>query len=378
MDRNIPLENANGAIGDSQPTDWTMREIEQQPDIWQEAFALVAEQRRRIDAWLAPVLANPASRIILAGAGSSAFIGQALAPNLTKVLGRPVEAISTTSIVADPESYLVGDCPTLLISFGRSGNSPESIGAARLATQLISDCRHLVVCCDDSSALARYDGGGEDRAFRLLMPPRALDQSFAMTSSFSAMLVSALAAFAWDPDQADVMIAAARALLASSTDQIERIVANGFNRGVFLGSGALQGIATEAALKSLEMSAGERDAYADSPLGFRHGPKFVVDNRTLVVLLTHPSPYTRRYDLELATELERDGAAREIVRLDQHPALSDTCLDAAWLAPVYLIWCQQLGWHAAHALGHSPDNPSPSGTLNRVVQGVTLHPYLGA
>lgn len=355
--------------------DWTTREIAQQPDVWRDALDRIAAQRAALDAWLAPLLADPSRRIILTGAGSSAYIGDTLAPALTMALGRRVEAISTTSLVATPEAWLLADRPTLLVSFGRSGNSPESIGAARLATELVADCHHLIVCCDGDSALARYDGDGAGRAWRLIMPPAALDKSFAMTSSFTAMLISVLAAFAPDDRQAAGAIEAARALLASPTDDIERIVAAGFERSVFLGSGTLQGIATEAALKSLEMSAGERDAYAESPLGFRHGPKFVVDGTTLVVLLTHPDRYTRAYDLDLAAELQSDGAARAIVRLDEHPALAGVALDAPWLAPVYLVWCQRLAWHAARALGHAPDNPSPSGTLNRVVQGVTLHPF---
>lgn len=358
-------------------TDWTTREIDQQPEIWREALDGIAAQRDRLDAWLRPLLADPNRRIILTGAGSSAYIGDTLAPALTKALGRRVEAISTTSIVATPDAYLLADCPTLLVSFGRSGNSPESIGAVRLATDLIDDCHHLIVCCDGDSALAGFDAG-EGRAYRLIMPRRALDRSFAMTSSFTAMLVSVLAAFVPNDRQAAAMIDAAHALLASPIDDIEAIVATGFERSVFLGSGALQGIATEAALKSLEMSAGDRDAYAESPLGFRHGPKFVVDDTTLVVLLTHPSAYTQAYDLDLAAELQRDDAARAIVLLHEHPALRDAGLDAAWLAPVYLIWCQRFAWHAARALGHSPDNPSPSGTVNRVVQGVTLHPFAPA
>lgn len=355
--------------------DLTMREIVQQPDIWQEAFASVERLRHSLDEWLAPLLADPRLRIILTGAGSSAYIGQTLAPTLTKALGRRVEAIATTSIVADPDAYLIRDCPTLLISFGRSGNSPESIGAARLATQLVKQCHHLIICCDGTSMLSRYDGGGRDNAFSLVMPAPALDQSFAMTSSFTAMLVSTLAVFAWDAHQAEAMVVTARALLTHPSDEIERIVANGFGRCVFLGSGPLEGIATEAALKVLEMSAGERDAYASSPLGFRHGPKFVVDPTTLVVLLTNPSQYTRQYDLDLAAELERDSIAREVLRLDRHPVLRDHELDSAWVAPVYLIWCQKLAWQAARALGHCPDNPSPSGTLNRVVRGVTLHSF---
>ncbi len=65
------------------------------------------------------------SRIILTGAGTSAFAGRALAPILTGAIKRRVDAIATTDLVADPQEYLAEDIPTLLISFARSGIAPK-------------------------------------------------------------------------------------------------------------------------------------------------------------------------------------------------------------------------------------------------------------
>lgn len=354
--------------------DWTGREIAQQPDIWRAALERVDGARSEIDAWLQPLLAKDNLRIILTGAGSSAYIGKALAPTLTRALDRPVEAISTTSIVGAPDEYLLADRPTLLVSYGRSGSSPESIGAVQLANQLVPDCYHLVLCCNPESALGRADRESA-RAKCLIMPPQALDQSFAMTSSFTSMLISTLGIFVPDAVQAERAMAAARSLIATESVELSRLSKSGFRRVAFLGTGALQGIATEAALKALELSAGRIDSYAESPLGFRHGPKFIVDSDTLVFLLTHPEPYSRSYDLDLAAELERDGIAKAVVRLDLLPELQGVALDAQWLGLVYLVWCQQFAYRHALALGITPDNPCPSGEVNRVVQGVTLHRF---
>ncbi len=43
-------------------------------------------------------------------------------------------------------------------------------------------------------------------------------------------------------------------------------------------------------------------SYFDSPLGFRHGPKSVMDADTLAVVFVSADPYTRRYDLDIVAE----------------------------------------------------------------------------
>ncbi len=76
----------------------TAREIAQQPAVWPQIDALVTAQRAQIDAFLAPLLARPALRIVMAGAGTSAFIGECLAPGLLRQ-GRRAEAVPTTDLV---------------------------------------------------------------------------------------------------------------------------------------------------------------------------------------------------------------------------------------------------------------------------------------
>ena len=45
------------------------------------------------------------------------------------------------------------------------------------------------------------------------------------------------------------------------------------------------------------------------------------------------------------------------------------------LAPVALVFGQCLALLASLKLGITPDNPSASGTVTRVVSGVTIHPH---
>lgn len=354
--------------------DWTGREIAQQPDVWTEALANLDRVRPALEVFLAPLLAQDDLRIILTGAGSSAFVGRTAAPVLTRALDRLVEAIATTDLVAAPLDYLLPRKPTLLVSFGRSGDSPESVAAVKLADQLVENCWHLTISCNPTGALALH-ARDNPRSFSLLMPAATLDRSFAMTSSFSSMLLTSIAAFAPDAVQAQRTIALARTLLGDPAREIDAAIALGFERIAFLGSGALSGIATEAALKMLELSSGRVDCYADTPLGFRHGPKFVLDERTLVVMLDSIEPYTHDYDDDLAREVTQDGRALQVIRLGELPYLQGGEISDVWLTLIYLIWCQRLARRHALALNIDPDSPSADGQVNRVVQGVTIYAW---
>ncbi|MCR6552511.1 SIS domain-containing protein, partial [Aeromonas sp. CPF2-S1] len=123
-----------------------------------------------------------------------------------------------------------------------------------------------------------------------------------------------------------------------------------------------------------------------SPTGFRHGPKSVVNEQTLIVLLISNDPYTRQYDLDLLRELRSDGKAARVVAIaDQpHPVIEEgehiylpATLhgDDAQLAFCYLLYAQYYAFHTSLGLGISPDNPCPTGQVNRVVQGVNIYPF---
>ena len=367
----------------------TAREIAQQPEVWRTVHALVQSRREAIDAFLQPLLALPDLRIVLTGAGSSAFIGQCLAPALLQQLGaKPglrVEAIATTDIVSNPAQCLQPGVPTLLVSFARSGNSPESLAAVELADATVGECHHLAVTCAADGTLARRLGG-RDRAHVMLLPDETHDRAFAMTSSFTGMLLAAAWAFGLALPSAQTLGDAARQLLATEAGRLDALNAQPFERVVVLGSNGLQGLAKEAALKVLELSDGRLVALADSPLGFRHGPKTVLNDRTLVLIVLSNDSYTRRYDLDLLRELRRQGRGRIVAlstsALNAEDALAadDVLLDLPVnapdlaLAPVALVFAQCLALLASLKLGITPDNPSASGTVTRVVSGVIIHP----
>ncbi|HED2612320.1 TPA: AgaS family sugar isomerase [Citrobacter koseri] len=368
---------------------WTEEEIRQQPASWIRSLNNISSIRSAIDRFLTPLLCKNDLRIILTGAGTSAFIGDIIAPWLSRHTGKNITAVPTTDLVTNPMDYLTPAHPLLLVSFARSGNSPESVAAVELANQFVPECYHLSITCNEAGNLYQ-NAVDSDNAFALLMPAETHDRGFAMTSSITTMMASCLAVFAPDMinnqtfrDVAD----RCQTILTSLGDFSKGVFGNEpWKRIVYLGSGGLQGAARESALKVLELTAGKLAAFYDSPTGFRHGPKSLVDNETLVVVFISSHPYTRQYDLDLLAELRRDQQALRVVAI---AAENDPVIDAGphillppsrafidtELAFCFLIYAQVFALTQSISVGNTPDTPSASGTVNRVVQGVVIHPW---
>ncbi len=375
---------------ESSGAQWTARELLQQPHIWAETEALIGAQRAALSAFLDPLLGQAGLRILLTGAGTSAYIGECLAPALARSRSLCVDAIATTDLVASPDSYLSPEVPTLLISFARSGNSPESVAALEIADARLKRCWHLIFTCDGAGALYRR-AASAPRTHAVLLPEDSNDRGFAMTSSFSGMLLAAALTLRLLPTHAGA--AAVRAALAAEVlpgrlQLLQTLVEQKFERAVYLGSRELKGLARESALKMLELTDGKVVAIADTPLGFRHGPKTIINPATLIVVFVSSDDYTRQYDLDLLRELRRDGIAARVVALTASasgdgdrdelvlsgPGDGGVRPDLELCLP-YAMFAQSLALLRSISLQVRPDNPSAAGTVSRVVKGVSIHPW---
>jgi tagatose-6-phosphate ketose/aldose isomerase len=361
----------------------TYREILQQPEVWRETAEIVRGRRVALDAFLAPLLARADLRIVLTGAGTSAFAGQIAASALGARLGRRVEAVATTDLVSHPGAHLPPDVPTLLVSLARSGDSPESTAATELADRMLGDVSHLIVTCNPAGALNRAHRARSD-SFALLMPERSHDEGFAMTSSFTAMLLAVLLAFRGEDQAAVDALAAGAEQLIARQERIAALAVRVPQRAVYLGGGPLTGLARESALKLLELSAGRVVAFFDSSLGFRHGPKAVLDGHSLAVVYRSADPYSSAYDEDIVRELRASIGADRVLTIGATGSAGPAdwvlegleALDDAYLAVAYVVFAQLFALYCSAALGLTPDNPFPDGDVNRVVKGVTIHPLL--
>lgn len=363
-------------------TQATWKEIHQQPETWVKTDALVAQYEQEIKHFLAD---DKNRQIIITGAGSSAFIGNTIEAIIAKYTNAHVAAIDTTSLLSHPDLYLRAHKPLLLVSFGRSGNSPESIAVCKLVNQLVEDVKEIVITCNENGQLAQRENN--PNLFTLVLPKETHDQGFAMTSSFTSMMLACLKIFNI-PIPIDLINTAAQNALSNYLDLLELIANKDFERIVFLGSGPLEGLAKECSLKLLELTAGKVTGFHNTPLGFRHGPKSLLGNKTLTVMFASDNAYVRQYELDLVKEIKLNSEnklflisnipflkAEEYADYSLSLSSSGAILQDEYLSFAFIGIVQLLAFLISAKLGISPDNPSPSGEVNRVVQGVFIHNF---
>lgn len=375
--------------------EYTAKEMCQQPDAWEETIAILQKNSEKINDFIKPLLARKDVRIVFTGAGTSAYAGDIAAPYLREQAGLEAFSFATTDIVATPHQFLVKDKPTILVSFARSGDSPESIGAYDLAEQLVDELYQVVITCNSEGSLAKRASMSDDgHTLLLLMPPQTNDKGFAMTSSVSCMLLTSLLIF--EPDKFDEHAKLAKHIaecgrkILSNGHGLPELATEGFERIVFLGSGCLYGLARETCLKVLELTGGRIAAIHETMMGFRHGPKSIINDKTLLVMWFSADAYTHEYDLDLLREFSNDVGDFKVLAVTPAPdsqaaELADYALSVdddgemykgkdAYLALDYLLFDHILALAASMEKGVQPDTPCPSGSVNRVVKGVTIHP----
>ncbi len=366
----------------------TNTEIFGQPSLWISVYQLLLDEKKQMASFLQPILKRENLQIILTGAGSSAFIGEAAQGVIQKNTGICTKAIATTDFVTHPELLFLPDVPTLLISLARSGNSPESLETVKLADLFCKEVYHLIISCNKEGELAQHTAKYSDRAYILILPEESNDKSLAMTGSFTSMLLSVLLIsdlpnILERRSEISDIINQGKLLLENSKDFCA-IAAKNFKRVVFLGSGPMLGIARECHLKLQELTDGQVICKHDSFLGFRHGPRAVTNDETLLVYLFSPSDYVYKYELDLALSMAKESRKFNCLSIGRPEKKElNSCLNIDLklkegqefnIVPAALVG-QMLGFYKSLKLNLNPDSPSVTGGINRVVQGVNIYEH---
>lgn len=363
----------------------TLREICQQPITWERSAASVLANAAALDRFLRRDDAAAVRPLILTGSGSSLYVAECVAPVLQARLGVVVRAVPAALFLTHADGYVTGTDAPVVVSFARSGDSPESAAVLDLLLERYPLCRHLAITCNANGKLATAYAA-EPRVMTLVLDRRTNDRSLVMTSSFTNMVIAgqALGVVAGGSDEymtrVGVLAAVGREILAHHAADLARIARTRFRSACFLGTGPRLGAAREAALKMLEMSGGEVGTMAETHLGLRHGPMAAVRDSTLVVASLPSSPLARGYAIDVVHEISRkrldapkvvvgdeipEGLARGSDVALALPGFGD--LDDGLAAVADVVVGQILAFFRCLAVGLRPDAPSPDGTINRVV-----------
>jgi tagatose-6-phosphate ketose/aldose isomerase len=373
----------------------TPREIWQQPDTWRVTYELCAARQPELNAAVRQAGIGRGSTssptVYLVGAGTSDYTGRALAPLLRRRWGCDVWPLPSTTLLTEFEEFHRAGREYFWISFSRSGESPEGVALLERALTRYPQIRHLVITCNPQAPMAQLCAKHSDRAFALVLDDAVNDRGLAMTSSFSNMLLAGQCVAHLDdfPQFGDVVSQLSEVghqFLPVAGEAASEATALGCTRACFVGSGVLRAVADECTLKVVELSAGKITTLAETPLGLRHGPMSSVDDQTIFVTFLSGEPRRRGYELDLLREINRkrlgkirlavtSGDGRDVAELAD-------CSLPLGLAPGFddhyrpvldVILGQSIGLFASMRSGLMPDQPSPTGTITRVVQPIQLY-----
>ncbi|GAA4484584.1 SIS domain-containing protein [Gluconacetobacter asukensis] len=228
---------------------------------------------------------------VVVGCGTSVHIADSIAAalNMHGVLARAVPGNEWTR---RRDNYVPAAIAPHVVALSRSGESTETVAAA--AASRAAGLAVTAFCCAPGSALCH-------NADEIVLAETHPEEGIVMTASASLMLLMGLryAGIAVGPETTK----AAEVLLRAADPVLPGLIA-GRSHFVFLGAGALYGVAREGALKLQEMSLSQTEAH--HPLEYRHGPISLVDDRSCVVMLYHPD--TIEEEARLARELMAKGA----------------------------------------------------------------------
>ncbi len=368
----------------------TIREIRQQPEMWLLEYELIVQNRNSIETFLTKNIVSKDSEIILTGAGTSAFIGDTLCFFMPSKGYRNCKAVPTTDLITHPESFFNKESEIILVSFARSGNSPESLAAVELANNLCKKVVHIIITCNEYGELAQK--AKANNSLLILLPPETNDVSLAMTSSFTTMMLSFMLltnikSIENESNKIKLLSESTENFIKQYSHLIEKIASLDFKRAVFLGSGELKGIAEECHLKLQELTDGKVICKFDTFLGFRHGPKAVIDKDTLLIYLFSPNDFVRQYETDLVKQINKNNQVVgqiavsagkkhnvEGVQFDLNICLDNLTYSGNEYSFIpYVLIGQLLGFYKSLTLGLDPDNPSVSGNIARVVEGVSIY-----
>jgi glutamine---fructose-6-phosphate transaminase (isomerizing) len=327
-------------------------DIKGQASAWKAALRAVDERIEDVRG----LISRSDARMLFTSCGSPYFLGLATATLWREKLGMEVAVAPSSEVMLFPHATLPGDGNPFLVIATRSGETTETVRALETFSARFSG-QAVVIGCRPGSTL-------EEMADVPITIPEAYDDVIPQTRSFGSMYLASLYTAALLAGEKELAVSLEYLpdilpdLLYRRESEVRSLAEEDWDSAVFLGGGPLYGIATEASLKLIEMSLTKATSY--HTLEVRHGPRSVVDERTLVVGLV--SRRGARHEDQVLAELSRgsrvlklapegDGSRNgNISEIGVGPEIPEHALGM-----LYLPLLQLLAYHRAVHRGVNPD-----------------------
>lgn len=336
----------------------TEKEILSQPIVWEKVEELLKENKNGI---LDFICGKREKKWIFIGCGTSYYLALSAAAYCRKITKIDAIGLPASEIFLFPQANIKDEKECFCLPISRSGTTTEVI----LASKYLKNRKVplLGISC-----------AGKDLAKecqQMIILPEATEKSVVMTRSFTSMLLSILIICSWLSSQDNDKLLEELSSLPEQGEVIlnkyknlarDIIYNNEFTKFIYLGQGPFYGLACEGALKVKEMSLSMSEAYHS--LEFRHGPKSIIDEKTLIIFLM--SETAKEYEINLLKDVKKLGAKTLIICEESSKEIRD---NGDYLVELnskvsdynrlilYLPVLQLIGYWNSIKKGLNPDNP---------------------
>ena len=298
----------------------TLQEISFQPQAWANTITAFSQRKEEI---LAHLEKHQKAELVLTGCGTSYYLPLSGSALYTKLTGFKAKGVPASEIMLFPQSVFAKNQDYLLVPISRSGKTPETLAATRYVKEVLSGGTLLISCSRDSK-ISKYSD-------LTIVCPEAAEETKYMTKSFTSMLLGFQLITAYKSgnkmlEEELIQLPQHGERLIRQYQPVMEQLANtqDFNLYIYLGHGPLYGIAAESMLKIKEMACTPAEAYHGMEL--MHGPKYAVDDKTLIMYLLSDSVCEK--EIELLKRIKAWGGNIKIICENATPDVSKIASDA--------------------------------------------------
>jgi glucosamine--fructose-6-phosphate aminotransferase (isomerizing) len=327
---------------------FTHSEILSQPKSWENALTVLKSQRDEINDLVGK---HQFEEVIFTGCGSTYYLSLAAAAFFQEITGRKARGVPASELWLNVNAFSPNG-KSLLVPVSRSGETTETLHACNQFRKN-NGGKILTLSCYPDMPLAQCGDVN-------MILPSGQEQSIAQTRAFSTLFLSTMA-LAYIASRNPKMVEEMHALpeigrllldnnegLATELGMDKR-----YDRYYFLGSGTRYGLACELNLKMKEMSLSFSESFHF--MEFRHGPKSMVTDSTLIIGLVCNAQQGR--ELAVLEEMKAQGAETLTIGEAEMDVSFHSHISEPLRNLLYLPFGQLMAYHHALSKGLDPDKP---------------------